>query len=106
MKSGGFSEISHQYQVTKLHQNSHLYTSDNNIDFPGRKFTVIDVIPFNKKILRNRFGKQQFNITTRNFPKSVVQIRKELTIKDGGKNYLFFTTDTDNNKIVILCNKI
>jgi hypothetical protein len=46
------------------------------------------------------------NITIRNFPDSVEEIRKKWKIKDGGSTYCFFTTDLNNNKIVLLCNKI
>ena len=48
---------------------------------------------------------EKANITTRNFPKTVTQIRKELKIKDGGSLYLFFTTNIDNQLIVIFCSK-
>ena len=40
MKSGGFDEITAQFEVEKLHQHSHLYTSDAFIDFPGRAFEI------------------------------------------------------------------
>ena len=46
------------------------------------------------------------NITTRNFPDSVEEIRKKWKIKEGGSNYCFFTTDSNNDKIVIICSKI
>ena len=46
------------------------------------------------------------NITTRNFPLSVGDIRKKLKIKDGGNIYLFFTTDIDNSKIILVCSKV
>jgi hypothetical protein len=46
------------------------------------------------------------NITTRNFPDSVEEIRKKWKIKEGGSSYCFFTTDPNNDKIVIICNKI
>jgi hypothetical protein len=46
------------------------------------------------------------NITTRNFPETVENIRKKWKIKDGGNLYTFFTTDHINNKIVLLCTKI
>ena len=51
-------------------------------------------------------GITKANITTRNFPETVQQIRKKLGIKDGGDVYLFFTTDVDNDKIVIVCSKL
>jgi hypothetical protein len=46
------------------------------------------------------------NITTRNFPESVEEIRKKWKIKDGGNSYCFFTTDMNNHKIVLICTKI
>jgi hypothetical protein len=46
------------------------------------------------------------NITTRNFPESVEEIRKKWKIKDGGASYCFFTTELNNDKIVLLCSKI
>lgn len=105
LKSGGFNEIAIKYNLNKLHQHSHLYSNDVLIDFPGRSFEILEVIPYNKKELRKRFKKQQVNVTTRNFPKSVEEIRKELQLKDGGTNYLFFTTNMKNKKIAILCSK-
>jgi len=105
LKSGGFNEIALQHNISKLHQHSHLYTSNALIHFPGRSFEIIEVIPYNKKELRKRFKKQQANVTIRNFPKSVDEIRKELQLKDGGVIYLFFTTNMENKKIAILCLK-
>ena len=45
------------------------------------------------------------NISTRNFPELVEQLRKKLKIKDGGNHYLFFTTDLNDNKIVLITTK-
>jgi len=36
----------------------------------------------------------------------VESIRKKWKIKDGGNLYCFFTTDVNNNKIVLLCSKL
>lgn len=105
LKSGGFSSIGIAYSMDKLHQHSHLYTSDDFIDFPGRKFEIISSIPFNKKAIKN-LQLSKANITTRNFPENVATIRKKFKIKDGGDDYLFFTTDLENNKIVICCKKV
>jgi len=105
LKSGAFNEVAIHFKLQKLHKHSHLYTNTDLIDFPGRTFEIIEVIPFNKKELKKRFKKQQFNITTRNFPKTVAEIRKDLQLKDGGNEYLFFTTNKENDKIVIQCFK-
>ncbi|WP_372937592.1 class I SAM-dependent methyltransferase [Seonamhaeicola sp.] len=105
LKSGGFNEISNQLNVFKLHQHSHLYTSNTLIEFPGRVFKIENVIPFNKKVLKG-LNLNKANITTRNFPENVAQIRKKFKIKDGGNTYLFFTTDLNNNKIVVASKKV
>ncbi len=104
LKSGGFCSVAKKYALKKLHANSHLYTSDQKIDFPGRKFEIISVIPYQKKAFKKHsFSKA--NITTRNFTESVSEIRKKFKIKDGGDQYLFFTTDYNNNKIILNCKK-
>lgn len=106
LKSGGFHQVSDQLQLDKLHQHSHLYTSDQLIDFPGRIFEIIDVIKYDKKKIKSLLPNKKANITTRNFPKTVQQLRKELKIKDGGQDYLFFTTDLNNQFICILSRKV
>lgn len=106
MKSGGFDEISSIFQINKLHKHSHLYTSENLIDFPGRRFEVKKVISYNKNEMKNELVNQQANITTRNFPETVENIRKKWKIKNGGNLYCFFTTDVKDNKIVLICSKI
>jgi hypothetical protein len=46
------------------------------------------------------------NVTVRNFPETVESIRKKWKIKEGGNQYCFFTTDENDNKIVLICKKI
>lgn len=106
MKSGGFEHIGNRFDLAKLHQHSHLYTSDELIDFPGRIFKIETQIPYNKPEMKANLENQKANITTRNFPDSVETIRKKWKIKDGGNKYCFFTTDKNNDKIVLICSKI
>ncbi|MCI9845440.1 THUMP-like domain-containing protein [Flavobacterium pectinovorum] len=106
MKSGGFDEVSTTFKIDKLHQNSHLYTSDELIDFPGRSFEIEKVISYSKTDMKTELLNQQANVTTRNFPETVENIRKKWKIKNGGNLYCFFTTDKNDNKIVLICRKI
>jgi hypothetical protein len=106
MKSGGFDEVSTIFNLNKLHKHSHLYTSDELIDFPGRRFEIETVIPYSKNEMKTELANQQANITTRNFPDTVENIRKKWKIKNGGNLYCFFTTDKNDNKIVLICRKI
>ena len=105
LKSGGFHHITSEFDVYKLHQHSHIYTSEKLIDFPGRIFEISEVLPFDKKKIKRILKDKKANITTRNFPKTVAQIRKELKIKDGGNTYLFFTTNMNNELKCIVCKK-
>jgi hypothetical protein len=106
MKSGGFDEVSSFYKIDKLHKHSHLYTSDELIAFPGRTFEIQEAISYTKNEMKLHLSNQQANITTRNFPDNVETIRKKWKIKDGGNLYCFFTTNRNNNKIVLICKKI
>lgn len=106
MKSGGFDEVSTIFQINKLHKHSHLYTSEDLIDFPGRRFEIEKVISYSKNEMKTELLNQQANVTTRNFPETVENIRKKWKIKNGGNIYCFFTTDKNESKIVLICRKI
>lgn len=106
MKSGGFDEISQQYEIDKLHQNSQLFTSNEVKPFCGRVFEIKNQFIYSKENMKLYLVNTKANVTTRNFPITVDEIRKKWKIKDGGKIYCFFTTALDNHKIVLLCDKI
>ncbi len=105
MKSGAFKTIGNTYGVMKLHEHSHLYTSSELIEFPGRAFEIIKQVPYNKKALKD-LSIEKANITTRNFPESVAVIRKRFKISDGGEVFLFFTTNVLGKRIVLQCKKV
>ncbi len=106
MKSGGFDEISAFYQLPKLHSHSHLYTSETCIEFPGRIFEIKSSFSYTKTNMKQYLEGKKANLTIRNFPDTVEIIRKKWKIKEGGESYCFFTTDLNNDKIVLICNKI
>ncbi len=105
LKAGAFKLIAKDLEVNKLNEHSHLYTSEELVEFPGRSFKIENVIDYNKKELK-KFSKTKANITVRNFPENVESIRKRFKIKDGGDDYLFFTTIKNNQYKVIKCTKI
>lgn len=105
MKSGAFNLVSEKFKLNKLHQHTHLYTSDELVEFPGRKFQINQVIPYKKKEIKKSQIKKA-NISTRNFPETVSVLRKKLKINDGGKEYLFFITSETEEKIILVCTKV
>ena len=135
MKAGCFKLLSQNYNLDKLHRNSHLYTSDVLVsDFPGRIFEVINVVPFDKKAkkeitsrcqqttdngqqtlsedfsatqqLSNSATLKKASVATRNFPLSAEELKKNLGLQDGGNFYIFGTTMKGEKKVVILTKKV
>ena len=107
LKAGAYRSLTQTYPVNKLHASSHLYTSPYYIeDFPGRRFQVEAVSGFGKKELKTLLqGLEKANLTIRNFPSSVAELRKRLKLKEGGECYLFATTLSDESKVLIKCRK-
>lgn len=106
MKSGLFDAVGRAYGLGKLHQNTQLFTSDKLKDFPGRSFIINAILPYQKENMKSNIEGKKMNVTVRNFPLAVEELRKKWKIKDGGDTYAFFTTDMKNGKIVLLCSKI
>ena len=106
MKSGGFEEVGTFFKINKIHKHSHLYTTNELVAFPGRTFEIQQSFYYHKAEMKKYLEKKQANLTTRNFPESVESVRKKWKIKEGGNIYVFFTTDENNDKIVLICTKI
>ena len=108
LKAGAYRSLTQAYPVEKLHASSHLYTSAHFIeDFPGRRFKVEAVSGFGKKELKEFMqGMEKANLTIRNFPSSVAELRKRLKLKEGGEDYLFATTLADESKVLVKCRKV
>jgi hypothetical protein len=107
MKAGCFAALEQRFGIQQLDKNSHLFVSDTDIsDFPGRRFIIEKTTSMNKRELKAALaGIERANITVRNFPMSVAELRKRLKLKDGGDLYLFATTTADNQHLLFLCRK-
>ena len=105
MKAGVQNALCQAYDIKKLHPFSHLFTSPHFIgDFPGRTFVVDDYCGFAKKDLKRLLaGIAQCNLTIRNFPSSVAELRKRLKLREGGDIYLFATTLSDDTHALLRC---
>ena len=108
MKAGCFALLEQRFKVSQLDKNSHLFVSDRDIsDFPGRRFIIEKTTSMNKRDLKATLaGIDKANITVRNFPMSVAELRKRLKLKDGGDLYLFATTIAGHQHQLFLCRKI
>ena len=103
MKAGLFKTVANKYNVQKLHPSTHLYTSEELVpNFPGRSFEIKRVTKVQKKEIQDI---EKANLSTRNFPGNVADLRKKLKLKDGGDVYIFACTLNDNSKVLIICEK-
>ena len=107
MKAGVFGELAQRYGVKPLATNSHLFTSAERVErFPGRVFQISAISSMNKQELKaNIMPLHQANISVRNFPLSVAELRKRLKLSEGGSNYLFATTLANGDHILIVGRK-
>ena len=104
MKAGLFKTVANKYNVQKLHPSTHLYTSEELVpDFPGRSFEIKRVTKVQRKEIQDI---EKANLSIRNFPGNVADLRKKLKLKDGGDTYIFATTLNDNSKVLIITKKI
>ena len=108
MKAGCFAEVAHRFGVQPTGSNSHLFLSPQFIpDFPGRKFQIEQVTSMNKKELKHIIGGlTKANITVRNFPLSVAELRKRLKLADGGDTYIFATTLGEKDHVLLITKQI
>lgn len=105
LKAGVQDALCKAYNIKKLHPFSHLFTSSHFIeDFPGRAFVIEDYCGFGKKDQKRLLeGLSQGNLTIRNFPSTVAELRKRLKLREGGNHYLFATTLSDGSHALLRC---
>ena len=108
MKAGVFARLAARYGVRELGPSSHLFTSEQLVEhFPGRTFRVLAVSTMNKRELKEKIAPlKQANITVRNFPLSVAELRKRLKLSEGGSHYLFATTLANGDHVLIVCQRV
>ena len=106
LKAGAFRAFGQRFGLSKLHANTHLYTSTALIpDLPARSFQIEQVCKYDKKAVLAHVPGGKANIACRNFPDNPEQVRRKLGLADGGEVYLFAATDAEQKKVVLVCKK-
>lgn len=106
LKAGAFRLVAERFGLTKLAPNSHLYTSAGyRADFPGRVFVCETSIKPDRKTVQALLPDMKANVTVRNFPQSVAELRRKLGLQEGGDAYLFATTLVNGDKRLLICRK-
>ncbi len=103
MKSGGFKSMAIQFDIYKIDTNSHLYTSNTKHEnFIGKIYEFIEIKPAKAKGLNLK----KADLTLRNFPSNIHDLKKKLKISDGGEHKIFATTLCNKDKKLIICKKL
>lgn len=111
MKAGVQDAYAKNYGLSKLHPMSNLYIdsscTSHREDAPsGRCFCISKIYDFSKQSLKQlQRETPKANITIRNFPSTVAELRKRLKIKEGGYVYIFATTLNDGSHALLQCEK-
>lgn len=106
LKAGAFRLAASRFGLTKLAPNSHLYTSNAyKADFPGRLFRLEHMVKPARKNLHPVLPAMKANLTVRNFPQSVAELRRKLGLQEGGNVYIFATTLLNGDKRLLITRK-
>jgi hypothetical protein len=89
LKAGAFKLVSERFNVAKLHPNTHLFTADTLVEnFPGKVFKIVSQVKPDPKMLQAFFPDAKANLTTRNYPLSVKELKAKTKLMDGGNKFL------------------
>ena len=106
LKAGGFKTFANRFGLSKLHPNTHLYTSSKlPKEIPGRIFTIVEEVKLDKKELKRLFPSGQVNVIVRNHPLKAVALKKRYGLKDGGADYLVAVRTMDEKNRVYWCRR-
>ena len=105
-KAGGFKSVANRFNLNKISNNTHLYTSNNLIsDFFGNCFEVIRVDDFSSSKFTGIENKKGV-IKIRNFRMTQSEIEKKTKITYGPDYFYFFFADADNKMKVATTKKV
>ncbi|HEX5170255.1 MAG TPA: SAM-dependent methyltransferase, partial [Cyclobacteriaceae bacterium] len=89
LKAGAFKSIAARFGLMKLHPNTHFYTSKDMISsFPGKIFKIKTYTKADQKILKKHLPEMKANISLRNYPMTVAELKKKANLIEGGEKYL------------------
>lgn len=89
LKAGAFKLIGLWFNLHKLAPSTHLYTSEELVrNFPGRTFEIRAFVKPRAKLLKQYYPDGKANITVRNYPMSVHDLKIATGLQDGGDKFL------------------
>ena len=104
--------ISHRFEIEKLGQSTHYYTTDDpekahELTKHGKVFRIKDCLPLDKRSIK-AFGKEyrQADVTARNIPMTTETLRKKLGCGDGGTVHIFGLKSDKEGGLLIAAERI
>jgi hypothetical protein len=110
VKAGLCQEYGKSLELLSLSIQTSYFVSNSKLDdFMGRRFDIVKAFAFSKKSLKEYLKTNNIikaNVSRNQFPVSPEEIKKQFQIRDGGDEYLFFTSQSNGEKLVLHCRKI
>jgi hypothetical protein len=109
-KTNLHKELANKYQLLPINQNSgYLSGAEAQINFPGKCFEVIEVLPYQLKEIKKHLkakGINRINLAVRAFVDTPEAIWKKLGMSSGGVHFLVCTQIAGKNTEVLLCKRV
>lgn len=108
MKSGAFRILASRYGLDAISHDTHLYhAATDNPEFPGRRYAIIDVLPFNKQGIKKAVSitEGHAEVSARNFGMKSEQLAERLRIRQSGELRIWGVRDTKADRYIIVGRK-
>jgi hypothetical protein len=89
-----------------MHPDGYFFTEEEIKNFPGRSFRILAEMEWKPKAVKAYLKSgsiSEINLSRRHFDLTIEQLRKVLSIKEGGRDYLLFTKISDGNSSKRMC---
>lgn len=102
LKAGAFKLVGKRFELGKIAQHTHLYTSDELLkSWPGRTFEIVEQ-KVDKKILKKYAPDGLINVLTRNYHISSRALKQKFKVRDGGDYFLIGFKDAQEKAEIII----
>ena len=99
-KAGFFNDLAIDFPVDKIAYNTHLYTSTDKVDFPGRCFSVLEVFEYKPKKLKGLFSNKDYHVITKSFGIKSEAISSSWFLQPRGNRYLIAFKDSYGKRLI------
>lgn len=105
-KTGKMDVYAKRFQLKKISQHTHLYTSDDfHQDFMGRVFEINDVLDYNNSNLKSKLFGSEFSVVTKNFSETSNTIKQKWKVKESSEDFCFCYKNDQSKKMLLLAKR-